>query len=854
MNGEMVSHYRVLSKLGGGGMGVVYEAEDTRLHRRVALKFLPADVTADEATLKRFRREAETASALNHPNICTIYDIGEHEGRPFIAMEKLDGQPLNALIGGKPLALEQVLSIGCDLADALDAAHRAGIIHRDIKPANVYVTSRGDAKLLDFGLARLETPTPPSDGDSPTAILPETLTRTGMAVGTIAYMSPEQAAGESVDARTDLYSLGAVLYEMATGRSAFRQATTPPSSLNPNVPHELDQVILVALEEDRDLRVQSASELRAQLMRIRRDTSTAHPVSRPRRRSVLPLAVGAVVLVAIGLAMSWWTHRSAPIDPTERRIAVLPFENLGKADDAYFADGVADEVRGKLAALPGLTVIARGSSNQYRQTKKSSRDIARELGVRYLLTGTIRWDKASGRNRIRLMPELVEVANAGIPTTRWESTFDSDLADIFAVQTQVATRVAEALQVALGAREAKDLEKRPTSNLAAYDAYLRGMEVFSRGFGGATLRDASTEFERAVALDPDFALAWANLSLTYSVRSRMESDLGEKALVTAEKALALAPELPKAYQARGVYYRIIANDPNRATEILRRGLVLAPQNSDLLRNLALAQIETGHPEEALVTCRRAMEVDPRGWENYVSVAQTLVYSHHPLEARQTAERGLAMNPQVIDLLFYSIGSFLEEGDVPAARKRLASIPKEMDAPLLIASVAQWGMAFALNPEQRELIARLSPEDFDNRGEWARTLAVESWLRGNTSETRRQADVARLAFTGLVNRTDLASAHARLAEMLALAGRTSQAREEIARALELMKRTANPNDRADVLWCASRAYMWIGEEDAAVDALEQMQSFGWLTPRWLRVDPHYARLRGNHRFQRLIARE
>jgi serine/threonine protein kinase len=344
MIGESVSHYRVIQKLGGGGMGVVYEAEDTRLHRRVALKFLPEDAPVDDMTLQRFRREAEAASALNHPHICTIHDIGEHDGRPFIVMEKLDGATLKHLINGKPLPVDRILTLGSQVADALAAAHAAGIIHRDIKPANIFVTSRGDAKLLDFGLARLELSHQTATPESETEVRLEYLTTPGTTVGTIAYMSPEQLHGSAVDPRSDLFSLGAVLYEMATGGPPFRGATTamisdailhhpvePPSQRNREIPHDLDRVILAALEKDRELRVQSAAELRADLLRLRRDSS---PHTAVLYKSRWPIAAAAAMAMIIIVSVVVLTHRTRPAASTQqKRVAVLPFENLGAAED-----------------------------------------------------------------------------------------------------------------------------------------------------------------------------------------------------------------------------------------------------------------------------------------------------------------------------------------------------------------------------------------------------------------------------------------------------------------------------------------------------------------------------------------
>ena len=551
MIGETVSHYRILSKLGSGGMGVVYEAEDLNLGRKVALKFLPDAVMSREA-LERFKREAQAASALNHPHICIVYDLGEHEGKPFIAMERMQGRTLKAVMSDGPLPIDRVLELGSQLADALEAAHAAGILHRDLKPANVFVTDRGEAKLLDFGLAKVSAKVVDEvvGSEVPTA---EFLTRPGSTLGTVAYMSPEQARGEGLDARSDLFSLGVALYEMATGRLPFAGKSSaeifkgiladtpaPPTSLNPEVPPKLEEIILKALEKDRGLRYQHAAEMRADLKRLLRDTASGRASSAgsgrvgpalPSRRGLV--VVGAVVAVlALALGGVWLARRgrdaaTAPTAPTHsstsKRMAVLPFENLGAAEDGYFADGMTDEVRGKLAGLSGLAVIASASASQYKATTKPPEQIAKELGVGYLLVAKVRWQKSGAASRIRLTSELMEVAGGGAPTTRWQETFEADLSDVFRVQGEIATKVAQSLEVALSGTERGRLTARPTSNLAAYDAYLKGREIEKAAAGMATRRRALAQYEQAVALDPGFALAWARLSSSHSAAFRGDS-------------------------------------------------------------------------------------------------------------------------------------------------------------------------------------------------------------------------------------------------------------------------------------------------------------------------------------------
>ncbi len=417
-------------------MGVVYEAEDVRLGRHVAVKFLPEETGDTREALERFGREARAASALNHPHICTIHDLGDEGGVPFIVMELMKGRTLKEELEGQPLAIDRALTIGTQVADALEAAHGAGIIHRDIKPANIFVTERGEAKLLDFGLAKLAQEPAASPGAAQeTVSYAGDVTSPGTTMGTVDYMSPEQARGGTLDGRSDLFSFGIVLYEMITGTLPFRgksavetidailnRPAVSPLRLNPDVPEGLERVIAKALEKDPALRYQGPAEMKADLKRLLRDTgarplSGALPAARRPRRFPLALVIGAAVVVAgiaVGTGLFFRSRQAGKTEPAgPMRIAVLPFENEGAPEDAYFADGMTDEVRNKLAALPGLTVIARSSSDQYKGTTKTADKIAAELKASFLLTAKVRWQKSAGSSRIRVTPELTEFTGSG---------------------------------------------------------------------------------------------------------------------------------------------------------------------------------------------------------------------------------------------------------------------------------------------------------------------------------------------------------------------------------------------------------------------------------------------------------
>ncbi len=535
MIGQTVSHYRITSKLGSGGMGVVYEAEDTKLGRHVALKFLPLETAHDATALERFQREARAASALNHPNICTVYEIDHHQGQHFIAMELLEGETLAERIRGGMFEIGPLLDVGLQVADALESAHARGIVHRDLKPANLFVNRRGQTKILDFGLAKIERLHAAAGAglaDAMTAVQPHELTTAGTAMGTIAYMSPEQARGQVTDARTDLFSLGTVLYQMATGVLPFQGDTSavvfeailnrePPSinQVNAALPAELNRILSKALEKDRGLRYQTATDFKTDLLRLKRDIDSGG-----RRAAELsdsrPSATGKVA---------------------DRSVAVLYFENLsGVKEDEYLRDGVTEDIITELSKIKGLKILSRPTVLPYRDKSVTAAQVGQQLKAAFVLAGSIR----RAGNRLRITAQLVDALTDSLV---WSERYDREMADVFEVQDEIARKIAQALRITLSPQEQEALAARPTDNLQAYDLYLRG-KSYARRMTRQDSEFALQMFENAVALDPSFAMAYAaiaNASAQYHQHFEHTPGWIERAKTASQRASMLGKAGPE---------------------------------------------------------------------------------------------------------------------------------------------------------------------------------------------------------------------------------------------------------------------------------------------------------------------
>lgn len=863
LRAALADRYSVEAMLGAGGMATVYRATDLRHKREVAIKVLHADVAAAVGT-ERFTREIEIVAGLHHPHILPLYDSGQSDGFSYYVMPLCEGESLRErLERQKRLPAQDAVRIAREVADALEYAHRRGVVHRDIKPDNVMIEG-GHALVTDFGIARVID----SDAAQPR------LTATGLSVGTPLYMSPEQLAGERyVDARSDVYALSCVLYEMIAGEPplagptahaiAARRLSELPKLRGAagGVSRTLEQAVLKGLAPVPDDRWASAAQFSSALDVAIPRTGRIQPWMRRNWKRAGMLGAAAIVVVATILLGTRAQFARAPAASQPQRIAVLPFENLGPSDQAYFADGMSDEVRSRLTEIPGITVIGRASSVPYRGTTETPRAIGRELSVGWLLTGTVRWEKRpDGTSIVHVSPELIRIRDAA---AEWSKAIDAPLTDVFRVQASIAAQVAQALDVVLTSADQQRLSQRPTANLEAYDAWLRGEELSDRlgSVDPETMRRAAGLYERAVQLDSTFALAWARLAAALALHhtyNPTDSTEVQRANAASRHALALSPDLPAAHVAAGMVLTLVGGDYAGALvefDAARRLLPAGP-DADLLSSIGLTEQFLDRWEQSAADLRDAQRLDPHSIPTYIRLTRALLYLRRYDEGQRVLDSALALAPYNQVLLNNAEQFELARGHLDSAQLVIRNAPPSVERDQFLAlTVSAWDLYWMLDDEQQRQVLALAPRAFDgDRFVWALGQAEVRAMRGDSARSRAYADTARAVmesrFGGVPTPMNDLTFHA---IALAFAGRLADATREEQAADALYSSATNLWTRDQDELALARLDVIRGDHARALTRLEQLLSVPFfVSSAWLRIDPEFAPLRNEPRFRRLTA--
>lgn len=880
MIGQTVSYYKILDKLGEGGMGVVYKAHDTKLDREVALKFLPHYIASSDTERARFLQEAKAAANLNHPNVCVIYDIQEADEQQFIVMEFVDGMTLKQKFSKSPLPVDEAVGYAVQIGEALQEAHAKGIVHRDVKSENIMINSKNQIKVMDFGLAKLRGSVK--------------LTKSSSTTGTLAYMAPEQIQGQEIDARADIFSFGVVLYEMLTGRTPFRgeheaammysilnEAPQPIQKFRDDISSEMLHVLHRALEKDPEERYQTIRDMTIDLRRMKKDstrvvrTPQSHPaemrsspsmrtgLGKPSRFPLTWIAVAGFALLIGGVYLFRNSSFQGLTPKDEKKtIVVLPFENQGPHDKDYFVDGMTDEVTSRLSGLSGLGVIAGSSARQYKGTTKTFKQIGEELGVNYILQGTVRWETLNGEIHVRVSPSVIRVEDG---TQAWSQSMESVLSSAFKLQSDIASKVASALDVALLKSEEQTLETVLTDNAEAYDYYLKAVQYTELSNSHDYMSIGIQLLERAVALDPAFAAAYAKLSYVQSnmywfYYDRSETRV-EKSRIAAEKAVQLAPQLSEARAAMGWYYYHGKLDYANAVEQFELALKYRPSNSDVHYGIASVLRRQGKMRESVESFKRSISGNPRVGEIVRQLGETLMLAREYEEADLYYNKAILLSPDNIDVYYEKAKNLLLwKADLQGARrvveegKQMGKVGGESDYPNYMSFMIEAALGnFDAAEDALKLMG--SSGGMSDQFQYYPTSLLRAQLesmRGRENHAAMWYDSARVhvEYRLKTHPADERAVSA-LGMVLAGLGRRDEAIRAGLRGVELLPVEKEAWRGAFRLYDLARIYSMTGDNDKALDVLERLLSIpSENSGIWLKADPTWRVLRSHPRFQKL----
>jgi len=873
-----VSRYEIIEELGKGGMGKVYRVFDRKLKEEVALKIIKPEIASNGDSIDRFSNELKFARKVAHRNVCKMYDLGEKEGTHYITMEYVPGESLKSMIRMMgQLSAAQVVFIAKQVCEGLAEAHRLGVVHRDLKPSNIIVDREGNARILDFGIAR--------------SLKAKSITSPGVMIGTPAYMSPEQADAKQVDKRSDIYSLGIILYEMIAGRVPFEGDTAlsialkhktekplDPIEFNAQMPVELSRVILKCMEKDKEKRYQDAKELLSELSRIEEEIATTEreipkkelitlkSVKVTLRKHWLMIAALFAVVVVAGMAILYSGIKRQMLPTESTLLVVLPFENLGPPGDEYFADGITEEITSRLAALQGLSVISRTSAKQYKKTDMTTQQIGEELGVDYVLEGAVRWDRSAESNgRVRVTPQLIRVSD---DTHLWVERYDRVIKDIFSVQSEIAEKVAKQMDLTVLEPERRALYEQPTDNLEAYDYYLKGREHEYKGGLHSDAQEfelAIENLEKATELDPDFALAYVQISLIHSRMYFFGDNRTNERLIKSraavDRAFELQPDLPEAQVALAFYYYWGLLDYDRAEEIYNSVQKARPNSSPEL--MGYIQRRQGKWKQSLATLEKAFKLNPRFSQLAYEIGVCYLGTHRYEKAEEWFNRALSLNPERLTPRLGKVGiPVLSKGNTKEARALLETLPQH---PL---TDYMWLTLDMLERNYQEVLDRLASLSYDSfEGQhfyFQKDLsfaavyhAMKEW-----SLMKTRAESARMALEKAVREHPGDSRfHASLGLAYAYLGRKTEAIQEGNHAVKLHPISKDAAFGPRYFLNLTRIYAVIGEYEKAIDQLEHLLSIPSCEFLWqsvsiplLRLDPQWDLLREHPKFQRLLQRE